>query len=201
MGRPSRGPASAAGPAAARGEAAMARGSRARGPASVRLRVEAKNRGGVQRVGLVRPTPDVRSVLRLGRLCGHGPGLWLRLQQNDDRWHAERRLREEVSRIPAHHGLLGDRPRGPWLPRGVLPRVSLLVLLQPWQLVDRRIPWRTRARPVACGGAHAMPTQDGRQMRIAQRDVRPARNSAGVSTRIPCLSEATKWRRLSVTTT
>ena len=45
-------------------------------------------------------TPDM--AVRLGRFCGNGPGLWLRLQQNYDLWHAERRLREEVSRIPTH---------------------------------------------------------------------------------------------------
>ena len=45
-------------------------------------------------------TPDM--AVRLGRFCGNGPGLWLRLQQNYDLWHAKRRLRGEVSRIPAH---------------------------------------------------------------------------------------------------
>ena len=37
-------------------------------------------------------TPDM--AVRLGRFCGNGPGLWLRLQQNYDLWHAERRLRD-----------------------------------------------------------------------------------------------------------
>ena len=43
-------------------------------------------------------TPEM--ALRLGKFCGNGPGLWLRMQQAYDLWHAEQRLREEVSRIP-----------------------------------------------------------------------------------------------------
>ena len=35
-------------------------------------------------------TPDM--ALRLGRLCGNGPTLWLRLQQARDLWRAEREL-------------------------------------------------------------------------------------------------------------
>ncbi|MEE8545788.1 MAG: HigA family addiction module antitoxin, partial [Alphaproteobacteria bacterium] len=34
-------------------------------------------------------TPEM--ALRLGRFCGNGPGLWLRLQQDYDLWRAERR--------------------------------------------------------------------------------------------------------------
>jgi antitoxin HigA-1 len=39
---------------------------------------------------------------RLGRFCGNGPGLWLRMQQAYDLWHAERDLRAELDRIPVH---------------------------------------------------------------------------------------------------
>ena len=35
-------------------------------------------------------TPEM--ALRLGKFCGNGPGLWLRMQQHYDLWHAERRL-------------------------------------------------------------------------------------------------------------
>ncbi len=45
-------------------------------------------------------TPEM--AVRLGRFCGNGPELWLRMQQNYDLWHAERRLRSEVEKIPAH---------------------------------------------------------------------------------------------------
>jgi len=34
-------------------------------------------------------------ALRLGKLAGNGPGLWLRMQRAYDVWHVERRLKEE----------------------------------------------------------------------------------------------------------
>jgi antitoxin HigA-1 len=43
-------------------------------------------------------TPEM--AIRLGKFCGNGPGLWLRMQQAYDLWHAYRRLRAEVERIP-----------------------------------------------------------------------------------------------------
>ncbi len=43
-------------------------------------------------------TPEM--AVRLGKLCGNGPGLWLRLQQAHDLWRAERELAEEVAKIP-----------------------------------------------------------------------------------------------------
>ncbi len=43
-------------------------------------------------------TPEM--AIRLGKFCGNGPGLWLRMQQAYDLWHAQRRLRAEVDRIP-----------------------------------------------------------------------------------------------------
>lgn len=39
-------------------------------------------------------------ALRLGKLCGNGPGLWLRMQQAWDLWNAERELAEELEKIP-----------------------------------------------------------------------------------------------------
>jgi antitoxin HigA-1 len=45
-------------------------------------------------------TPEM--ALRLGRFCGNGPGLWLRLQQTYDLWHAERLLAADLERIPTH---------------------------------------------------------------------------------------------------
>jgi antitoxin HigA-1 len=38
-------------------------------------------------------------ALRLGRLAGNGPGLWLRMQQSYDLWHAEQRLKDELEKI------------------------------------------------------------------------------------------------------
>ncbi len=43
-------------------------------------------------------TPDM--AVRLGKFCGNGPGLWLRMQQAYDLWHAEQRLADEVAKIP-----------------------------------------------------------------------------------------------------
>jgi addiction module HigA family antidote len=39
-------------------------------------------------------------ALRLGKFCGNGPGLWLRMQQAYDLWHAERALKAEIAKIP-----------------------------------------------------------------------------------------------------
>lgn len=68
---------------------------------------EAARRLGVTRQTLHRIMAEEASVspemaLRLGRFCGNGPGLWLRLQQAYDLWHAERRLKAELARIPIH---------------------------------------------------------------------------------------------------
>ena len=41
-------------------------------------------------------------AVRLGKFCGNGPGLWLRMQQSYDLWHAERRLGDELEKIPGH---------------------------------------------------------------------------------------------------
>lgn len=43
-------------------------------------------------------TPEM--AVRLGKFCGNGPGLWLRLQQAHDLWRVERELAEEVAKIP-----------------------------------------------------------------------------------------------------
>ena len=39
-------------------------------------------------------------ALRLGKLCGNGEGLWIRMQEAFDLWHARQRLGEEVDAIP-----------------------------------------------------------------------------------------------------
>jgi hypothetical protein len=41
-------------------------------------------------------------AVRLGKFCGNGPGLWLRLQQTYDLWHAERLPARTIDRIPTH---------------------------------------------------------------------------------------------------
>ncbi len=47
--------------------------------------------------GTTAVTPEM--ALRLGKFCGNGPGLWLRMQQAYDLWHAERRLADELASI------------------------------------------------------------------------------------------------------
>ena len=45
-------------------------------------------------------TPEM--AVRLGKFCGNGPGLWLRMQVAHDLWEAEKALSEEIERIPTH---------------------------------------------------------------------------------------------------
>ena len=46
-------------------------------------------------------TPEM--AVRLGKFCGNGPGLWLRMQQSYDLWKANEKLGEELRHIPAHN--------------------------------------------------------------------------------------------------
>jgi addiction module HigA family antidote len=39
-------------------------------------------------------------ALRLGKLCGNGPTLWLNLQRAVDLWKEGRRLSDKIDRIP-----------------------------------------------------------------------------------------------------
>ncbi|CAA7615322.1 HigA protein (Antitoxin to HigB) [Magnetospirillum sp. LM-5] len=45
-------------------------------------------------------TPEM--AVRLGKFCGNGPGLWLRMQQAHDLWLAEQAMAEEIAHIPGH---------------------------------------------------------------------------------------------------
>jgi antitoxin HigA-1 len=45
-------------------------------------------------------TPEI--AVRLGKWCGNGPGLWLRMQQAFDLWHAERPLGAALAGIVSH---------------------------------------------------------------------------------------------------
>ena len=42
-------------------------------------------------------------AVRLGKLCGDGPDIWLRMQQSYDRDLAERSLKHVIARIPTLH--------------------------------------------------------------------------------------------------
>ncbi|MDZ7749921.1 MAG: HigA family addiction module antitoxin [Halofilum sp. (in: g-proteobacteria)] len=41
-------------------------------------------------------------ALRLGRYCGNGAAIWLRLQDACDLWEAEQKIGEDLARIPEH---------------------------------------------------------------------------------------------------
>lgn len=65
---------------------------------------EAARRLGVSRQQLHRILACTHPIttemaLRIGKLAGNGPGLWLRMQQGYDLWHAEQRLKNELKRI------------------------------------------------------------------------------------------------------
>jgi addiction module HigA family antidote len=65
---------------------------------------EAARRLGVSRQQLHRILACTHPIttemaLRIGRLAGNGPGLWLRMQQAHDLWHAGQRLKEELAQI------------------------------------------------------------------------------------------------------
>lgn len=48
-------------------------------------------------------SPDM--ALRLGKLCGNGPGLWLRMQTEYDLWQARERLATELRHIPTRRAV------------------------------------------------------------------------------------------------
>jgi antitoxin HigA-1 len=68
---------------------------------------EAARQLGVSRQTLHRIIAGTHSItpemaVRIGKFCGNGPGLWLRMQQRFDLWRAEQRLRDEIDKIPSH---------------------------------------------------------------------------------------------------
>ena len=47
--------------------------------------------------GAASVTPEMAS--RIGKLCGNGPNLWIRMQAAYDLWHAERRIAGKLAAI------------------------------------------------------------------------------------------------------
>lgn len=47
--------------------------------------------------GTTSVTPEM--ALRLGKFCGNGPRLWIRMQEAYDLWHAERAIAADLARI------------------------------------------------------------------------------------------------------
>jgi addiction module HigA family antidote len=65
---------------------------------------EAAQRLGISRQQLHRVLAGTHPIttemaLRVGKFAGNGPGLWLRMQQAYDLWHAEQRMKDELSKI------------------------------------------------------------------------------------------------------
>ena len=65
---------------------------------------EAARRLGVSRQQLHRVLActhpvTIEMALRIGKLVGNGPGLWLRLQQACDLWRVEQSLKDELEEI------------------------------------------------------------------------------------------------------
>ncbi len=42
---------------------------------------------------------SIEMALRIGKFAGNGPGIWLRMQQVYDLWHAENKLADKLSQI------------------------------------------------------------------------------------------------------
>lgn len=65
---------------------------------------EAARRLGISRQQLHRVLACTHPIttemaLRIGKFVGNGPGLWLRMQEAYNLWHAEQRMSDELSRI------------------------------------------------------------------------------------------------------
>lgn len=50
--------------------------------------------------GEIAVSPEM--ALRLGRWCGNGPNIWLKMQITHDLWHAEQAMAEDLAAIPSH---------------------------------------------------------------------------------------------------
>ena len=73
-------------------------------PASGLTIGEAAQRLGVTRQTLHRILAEKSGItpgmaLRIGKFCGNGPTLWLRMQEAYDLWHAERELADVIAKI------------------------------------------------------------------------------------------------------
>lgn len=60
------------------------------------------SRQSLHRIMVGQQPVTVEMALRIGKFCGNGPEIWLRMQQAYDLWYAEQRLHGEIERIPAH---------------------------------------------------------------------------------------------------
>ena len=51
-------------------------------------------------VGAIGVSPAM--ALRLGRWCGNGPNIWLKMQVAFDLWHAQQAMADTLAEIPSH---------------------------------------------------------------------------------------------------
>ncbi len=61
-------------------------------------------RQSLHRVMAGRAAVSPEMAVRLGKLCGNGPDLWLNMQSAHDLWRAKRKLGKEIEEIPTLHG-------------------------------------------------------------------------------------------------
>ena len=54
-------------------------------------------------IGKAAVTPAM--ALRLGKLCGNGPDLWLNLQKAHNLWRAQQEIGAQIERIPTHRAI------------------------------------------------------------------------------------------------
>lgn len=77
-------------------------------PATGKSKVEIANLLGISRQSLYDILNEKQSVtpsmaVRLGKMFGDGPEVWLRMQAAHDLWWAARELEEEIEDIPTLH--------------------------------------------------------------------------------------------------
>ena len=58
------------------------------------------SRQALHRVLSGRAAVSPEMALRIGKFCGNGPDIWLRMQAAFDLWHADRRFTAEIEKIP-----------------------------------------------------------------------------------------------------
>ncbi len=60
------------------------------------------NRQGLHKILAEERPITPQMALRIGKYCGNGPDIWLRMQNAYDLWQAETKLKAVVNRIPTY---------------------------------------------------------------------------------------------------
>ncbi len=69
-------------------------------------------------------------ALRLGKFCGNGPDLWLRMQASYDLWKANRELGREIDRISTGRNQVGMKAAAVSISETFSPIVSTRPIVQ-----------------------------------------------------------------------